>query len=52
MNSLNTTVSEQRNKILEYEETIEKLRVQREKMLNKMKEMKANNETLTDQVKF
>ncbi len=52
LTSLNITVSEQRNKILEYEETLEKLRSQRERMLNKMKEMKTNNETLTNQVNF
>jgi len=48
--SLNMTISEQRNKILENEEVVEKLRSQRERMLNKMKEMKINNETLTNQV--
>ncbi len=48
--SLNMTISEQRNKILEKEEVVEKLRSQRERMLNKMKEMKINNETLTNQV--
>ncbi len=50
LTSLNTTVLEQRNKILEYEETLEKLRSQRERMLTKMKEMKTNNETLTNEV--
>ena len=34
----------------EHEETLEKLRDQRERMLTKMKEMKTNNESLTDQV--
>lgn len=52
MISLNTTISEQRNQILEYEETAGKLRSQRERMLSKMKEMKTNNETLADQVKI
>jgi hypothetical protein len=52
LTSLNITLSEQRNKILEYEETSEKLRSQRERMLNKMKEMKTNNEILTNQVDF
>lgn len=51
LSSLNTTISEQENKILEYEDTTSKLRSQRERMLNKMKEMKINNETLTEQVK-
>jgi uncharacterized coiled-coil protein SlyX len=45
-------VTEQHTKILEHEETIEKLRAQRERMLSKMKEMKTNNEALADQVKF
>jgi len=52
LTSLNITVSEQRNKIVEYEETLEKLRSQRERMLTKMKEMKTNNELLTNQVDF
>lgn len=52
LTSLNITLSEQRNKILEYEETSEKLRSQRERMLNKMKEMKTNNEILTNRVDF
>ncbi len=50
--SLNITVSEQRKKILEHEETLEKLRSQRERMLAKMKDMKTNNEILADQVIF
>ncbi|CAF1138756.1 unnamed protein product [Rotaria sordida] len=51
LTSLNITISEQRNQILEKEETLEKLRTQRERMLSKMKEMKTNNETLTNQFK-
>lgn len=46
------TVSEQRTKIIEHEETLEKLRTQRERMLSKMKEIKTHNETLIDQVKL
>ncbi|CAF5133870.1 unnamed protein product, partial [Rotaria magnacalcarata] len=49
--SLNVTISEQRSKILEHVETVEKLRTQRERMLNKMKEMKTNNEILANQLK-
>ncbi|CAF4691987.1 unnamed protein product, partial [Rotaria sp. Silwood2] len=51
LTSLNITISEQRNQILEHAETLEKLRAQRERMLSKMKEMKTNNEELTDQLK-
>jgi uncharacterized coiled-coil protein SlyX len=51
ISSLNITITEQRKKILEHEETLEKIRAQRERMLNKMKEMKGNNETLANQVK-
>jgi len=51
ISSLNITITEQRKKILEHEETLEKIRAQRERMLNKMKEMKSNNETLANQVK-
>lgn len=43
-------LSEQQLKLTEYEDTLEKLRSQRERMLNKMKDIKTNNETLTSQV--
>lgn len=43
-------VSEQQSKIAEYEDTIEKLRSQRERMLTKMKDIKTNNESLISQV--
>ena len=43
-------VSEQQLKLAECEDTLEKLRSQRERMLNKMKDIKINNETLTTQV--
>ncbi|CAF4319094.1 unnamed protein product, partial [Adineta steineri] len=50
-NTLNITITDQHKKIREHEDTIEKLRSQRERMLTKMKEMKINNETLANQLK-
>lgn len=43
-------ISEQQLKLAECEDTLEKFRSQRERMLTKMKDIKTNNETLTAQV--
>ena len=47
---LNVTIVEQRAKLVVHEETLEKLRSQRERMLTKMKELKGNNEKLSSQL--
>ena len=47
---VNDSASTMKKAIGEHEETLEKLRDQRERMLTKMKEIKTNNESLTDQV--
>ncbi|UJR14143.1 hypothetical protein I4U23_001137 [Adineta vaga] len=51
INDSSSTIASLNKTISEHEETSEKLRAQRERMLNKMKEMKTNNESLTDQLK-
>ena len=51
IDALNVTIGEQRAKLVEHEETLDKLRAQRERMLTKMKELKGNNEKLSSQLK-